>query len=272
MPFPDAPRVLYAINPLDEVVCEFRFPPILKIEAEPPAAFQELIRAEYPNYEFKQNLKLPPGIPQEIVRNFLLDMPIGGQKSHAFSSRDNIWKLTLNRQSLAMTCARYERWELFKERMARPFEALIQLYAPTFLSRLGLRYRDVIRRSRLGLSDVPWGQLLNPWLSGILGAPGMNGSVFGTQTVCGIQLPDEIGRVQLNYGIALEDRPGEDASKTEREEVFLIDSDFSVEHEMELSDAFNRLNSLNRQSSLLFHWSITERLHAALQPVPIPPI
>ena len=40
-PFPDTPRVVYNKNPLFEVLCQLRFPHILRIETEIPAAVPE---------------------------------------------------------------------------------------------------------------------------------------------------------------------------------------------------------------------------------------
>jgi uncharacterized protein (TIGR04255 family) len=263
--------VIYAVNPLDEVICQLRFPPILRIDAEPPAAFQELIRADYPNYELKAGVKLPPGIPSELAQSFAADFPLGGTKSHVFGSRDGVWKLTLNRQAMALTCGAYERWERFKERLAGGFDALMGSFAPAFFSRIGLRYRDVIRRSELGLQDVPWGQLLKPWVSGVLGASGVEAETYGTETVCGLQLPDTIGRVQLRFGIAIEERPADNERK-EREEVFMIDSDFFEEKETEPPHVINRLNAFHEQAGRLFRWCIADRLHDALRPGPVPPL
>ena len=50
MPFPEVKRIIYKKNPLDKVICQLRFPTILKIEKEIPAEFQERIRKEFPNY------------------------------------------------------------------------------------------------------------------------------------------------------------------------------------------------------------------------------
>jgi uncharacterized protein (TIGR04255 family) len=47
MTFPeDSPRVIYGRNPLEQVICQIRFPTILKIDTELPAAFQEQIRSD----------------------------------------------------------------------------------------------------------------------------------------------------------------------------------------------------------------------------------
>ncbi|MCH7755956.1 TIGR04255 family protein, partial [candidate division KSB1 bacterium] len=53
MPFPEVKRVIYKKNPLDRVICQLRFSPILKIDAEIPAEFQDMIRADFPNYSEK---------------------------------------------------------------------------------------------------------------------------------------------------------------------------------------------------------------------------
>src|SRR5713226_162290 len=66
MPFPDSQRVIYDRNPLEEVVCQVKFPPILKIDSAAPAAFQDEIRGTYPL------LQEVPGIlvdlPAEIMK------------------------------------------------------------------------------------------------------------------------------------------------------------------------------------------------------------
>lgn len=61
--FSDSERVHYAKAQLAEVVCQLRFPSILRIAAEEPADFQERIRATYPRYSRiveKQQPKLVP--------------------------------------------------------------------------------------------------------------------------------------------------------------------------------------------------------------------
>jgi uncharacterized protein (TIGR04255 family) len=48
MKFPASQRVKHIRNPLMEVICQVRFPKILRIDAEVPVNFQEEIRSEYP--------------------------------------------------------------------------------------------------------------------------------------------------------------------------------------------------------------------------------
>lgn len=49
--FSNDERVIYAKRQLVEVICQLRFPEILKIDVSEPADFQERIRRDYPQYE-----------------------------------------------------------------------------------------------------------------------------------------------------------------------------------------------------------------------------
>ncbi len=51
--FSNEERMIYAKRQLVEVICQLRFPEILSIDASEPAAFQDRIRREYPQYEKK---------------------------------------------------------------------------------------------------------------------------------------------------------------------------------------------------------------------------
>ena len=51
----DGRRFIYEKNQLVEVICQLRFPAILSIDSETPAAFQEKVRARYPRYAVMTN-------------------------------------------------------------------------------------------------------------------------------------------------------------------------------------------------------------------------
>ena len=77
MPFPDVERVIYNENPLDRVICQLRFAPILKIDTEIPAEFQERIRIDYPNLSETADWSLVAdpnkreGLPDDVVNRTL---------------------------------------------------------------------------------------------------------------------------------------------------------------------------------------------------------
>jgi uncharacterized protein (TIGR04255 family) len=172
-PFPDAPRVIYQLNPLDEVVCRVAFPPILRIDAESPVAFQEDIRNDFPHYQLKTAVSLASSLPASVSHAVGGELSLLGGKSHLFSSPDKTWNLTLSRDGLSLSCRRYERWEQFRHCLERPFQAFMQKYGASFFTHVCLRYRDVIRRSRLELQNAEWSDLIQPWIAGTLGQSGI---------------------------------------------------------------------------------------------------
>ncbi len=132
------------------------------------------------------------------------------------------------------------------------------------MTRLGLRYRDVIYRSRLHLEETPWCELLQLGISGLLGLPDTAPFVRASASNFILDLPEVEAQVQVYAGLAMDART--------KETAFMIDADFFTEQQTELSDVFNRLNTLNRQAGKFFRWCITERLHHAMQPTVVDPL
>jgi uncharacterized protein (TIGR04255 family) len=255
--FPEAPRVIYRKKPSEEVICQLRFPTILRIDAEAPASFQEAIRQDYPSFQEKPNLSLPPGVPPQISRILGANLPFGATKAYEFSSIDTRWTVHLDRDSLAVTTRDYERWEGFKDRFQLPFRALCEVYRPLHFSRIGLRYRDMIRRDKLSLTNVPWRDLLNPHIACEFASAVMSEHI--QQAVHQVVLRNQDGmQIFLQHGIAL---PDSQAMTT-----YFIDSDFFVEKETRIDDALATLDIFNSEARRLFRWCITDRLHDALEP------
>ncbi len=263
-PLPDSPRVVYAKNPLVEVICQVRFPPILKIAAEPPAEFQEKIRAEYPLLTEKQpdSIELPPGLPPVVAQVIRSSLPKGKLAGYEFTSADEKWKVTLTRDFLALSTSAYRRWEDFRKHLERPVKALVEVYAPAFFTRIGLRYQDLIRRSTLNLApDTKWSDLLKPPVAGVLAESELAVAVEEMSGLVLIGFPYFKGKVRVNYGVV------EAADSDER--CFLIDSDFYTEERTNIGDVHDILGYFNRQSGRLFRWCIQDRLHEAMEPVPV---
>ena len=264
MPFPEFARVIYNKNPLDNVVCQLKFPPILKIDSETPSQFQEAIRSTYPRFEATEGpeIQMPKELAKRLPREVLTAMlsHISG-KNYSFTTRDRSWKVNITRNFLALSTAKYERWEDFKERLRIPLESLNQIYGPAFFTRVGLRYQNVIVRSELGIDNHPWSALIQPFVSGVLNETPMCESVITTESKIEIQLADNQSIVRVLHGFV--------ESINNGEICYQIDSDFFTEQEVEVSDAIDKLDYFNRRSRRLFRWFITEALHNAMEPTPI---
>lgn len=261
MPFPKSDRVIYNKNPLTTVVCQLRFPSILKIDSEEPTQFQEAIRTAYPFLEVQEQTKIK--IPSELARQLQGDdLPLShvSGKNYSFISRDKSWKVNLTRNFLALSTTNYERWEDFKERLEAPLNALNQIYVPSFFTRVGLRYQNVIVRSKLGITNVSWSNLIQPYISGVLNESSICDNVVTTENRLEIQLADSQSIVKVFYGFV--------ESVDNGETCYQIDSDFFTDQgiETEVGDAINKFEFFNRRSRRLFRWFITESLQKAMDP------
>lgn len=260
MLFPEVDRVIYEKNPLVEVICQLKFPRILRIDAELPVAFQDEIRATFPIFRQSTTIDIR-NLPQDLACLAGLNTALGvGQPTYEFSSADGTWKATLTSQFLALVTTKYHRWEEFKERLRLPLEALVKIYNPPFFTRLGLRYQDVIKRSSLGLNQVSWCELLQERILGELATPDVEEAAIEVARNLLLQLGEDGHKVRIQHGFA----------KTEQdpEYCYLIDCDFFVELQTEPNYATRVLDRLNKESGRLFRWCIKPRLHDAMGPLP----
>lgn len=261
MPFPDSPRVIYQKNPLTEVICQLSFPTILRIDSEVPARFQEKIREEYPIYQETQGASLKLNFPQELAQVIGNALPLkSGRATYQFLSADRKWRVILTRESLSVSTIEYKKWEDFKRHLEIAFGAFLEEYKPLFFTRIGLRYQDLIQRSKMGLENVGWSELLNPSLAGELSAPEIVDRITHCVNQLTITLDDNGSMVLLNHGLA---------SNENSEVSYIIDSDFLTEEKTEVKNVIERLDYFNKFSGRLFRWCISEKLHNALEPQPI---
>lgn len=259
MPVPHSKRVKYLNNPLEDVTCKLQFPPVLRIDAEMPIAFQERVRREYPLLQTGSSITLPAGVPERVAQAFQHDFPGVPRRSFAFSTSDSSWTLKLAKSEMSLSCRNYDSWESFGQRLAGPLEALVQIYEPSFYTHVCARYRNVIRRHRLGLDGVPWSSLLQSWICGPLGRDELKEEVESLQARCVMRLPGTVGRIDATYGLATEG-PG-------KQSVFLIDTHAYNQEQTGHADVSSLLDMLSRQAGSFFRWCLTDQLHRALGPL-----
>lgn len=255
MPFPPSNREIYTRNPLETVICQLKFPPILRIDAELPATFQERIRGQFPQYRETSAIEFVAEIP-EPLRQFFRGEMAPHRRSFNFASADDVWSCVLTRDSIALETRRYQRWEEFHDRLELPLGALRDIYQPAFYSRVGLRYQNVIKRSRLGLEQVPWHELLRAEIAAELGAPDIRDIVLHTAREAVLAI--EKGFVRVQHGLSQQDESSE--------AVYVIDADFFREERTEISHATGILNSFHETARCLFRWYISDSLHNAMEP------
>jgi uncharacterized protein (TIGR04255 family) len=254
-PLPESERVIYDKASLETVICQFRFPAILKISSGPPADFQEGLRRNYPLFREIPPVDIATGFPAELVNVIGKLLPNQGSKTYEFSSHDGNWQVTLTQESLALTCKTYRRWEEFRELLELPLGLLLKIYEPPFFTRIGLRYRNVITRNNLGLEGVQWHELLSPELAGELHSQ-ISAAIENTGHLIVMKLQGDVAKVTLQHGLG----------NKNNEICYIIDSDFYVNERTGAQNALRILDYFNKQASRLFHWCISDRLHQAMGP------
>lgn len=261
MPFPETPRAIYERNPLTEVICQLRFPTILRIASERPAEFQDRLRDQYPVY--RENRGAAPGMPAEISQ-LLAELPIQvpSEPSYAFEAEDGKRTVNLSREFVAVTERDYRDWESFRGEVERIKTAVEEIYAPPFYDRIGLRYQDVIDREGLDLQGVPWHELVRSPMAGILGGGGddaVREHVREAVATAELEIPEiPGGTVRLQYGLG--------THEGHAEKIYGMDADFYTTERSPTDGVLETLNAFNKHAGNFFRWSITDRLRDALRP------
>lgn len=263
MLFRETERVIYAANPLEQVICQLRFPPILKIQAETPAGFQERIRSVFPQYQEKTEFAaiLPPELVQILNQEEIQSLK-PSQKLHEFASSDGTLAVGLTSGFVSLTSSNYERWESFRDRLILVLDALKDEYNPAHFTRIGLRYRNLIQREVLGLQDAEWSDLLSKNLVRELAIPGLAEYIEDIAHRILMRVAAGPVRVHIQHGLAKNPDTNEIIG-------YGIDSDFFVEGETNVAAAIDQLVEFNQHNRRLFRGCISDRLHNAMGPGPV---
>jgi uncharacterized protein (TIGR04255 family) len=261
MKLPDRQRVIYQHTPLIEVVGQLRFPTILKINDRPPSEFQDKIRFDYPIFQQSQELNFPPEIVALVPQ---IGSLIPQYTNYNFLSENSKWQLSLNQDNLTLSTVEYKRYEEFKEKLIEAVNFFEELYNPPFYIRLGLRYKDLILRSKLKINDRPWSQLISPQVASELHSSELSSSI--RYLVKNLVIELEKGQVNFNHGLVR----SQDQSKPNFQEIgYLFDADLFLEEKITKGEIWNVFDNFNHTEGKLFRWSITDELHAAMGPQPI---
>lgn len=263
MLFSDAERCHYDRPVTHEVICQLRFPTILSIDNREPADFQERIRARFPRYGVRR--EAPP--PQVIQHGGGAAPEVKSAPAianYAFVSEDTLWKLNLTKDFIALSTLRYAGWEDFAAKLDQTLAAFIQIYQPAFFERIGLRYRNIVSRSALGLEERPWRELIRPAYLGPLAEEDVD-----EQTVQKSAVEMELSlsgschaRVHAEPVRLKSPKTGE----PEGEQKFILDIDLSMRGSLSAQLAAGALETLHGHSTGVFRGAITDALHDAMCP------
>lgn len=260
MNFPESERVIYRRNPLVEVVCQLRFPPILKISHQEPVEFQDEIRSQYPLLETSK-VSLPVEL-LNIAQQLNVTLPL--DTSYNFKSEDKRWSLSITKDFISLATSSYERYEQFKERFEIALKVFEKIYSPSFYTRLGLRYQDLILRSKLEVTNKQWSELIARHIASELHDPDFSSSIQAIMKSLILEIDN--GSITLRHGLVKVGSPPDSQEET----AYLLDADFYTDQKIGRDEnVCNIMDQFNRTAGNLFRWSITDTLHHAMQPQPV---
>lgn len=257
--FSNESRMIYEKRQLVEVICQLRYPEILKIDAEAPAAFQERIRRDYPQYEKKVE-QLPPRLADGKP------VPQGTVNNYQFISESGQWKVSLTKGFIALSTYGYTRWEEFAQRLDKILAAFIETYHPSWFTRVGLRYVNAFRREALGLEDCLWKELITPGYLGLMADEDAQETAFlKDEQTATLQMPGG-AKANVKCGPGLLRKVNNRTRETTEEKVFMLDLDLFMDSKLELGHAVPALNIVHENAGSLFRAAITETLSDAMEP------
>jgi uncharacterized protein (TIGR04255 family) len=180
-------------------------------------------------------------------------------KNYRFTSTDEKRELSLCRSSMALVFTDYVRWEEFAHTLERPTTVLFAHYKPSFITRIGLRYIDVFKKSVLGFDkDYPWNRLLKAHVIGPLASVDVCDNIEAMDCTYEIKLKDSLGTARVKLLTVL------DAETQEK--CLMLDSDFYIHGNFPEAGIRSELDILHSKAHRLMRWCITDELHKALVP------
>jgi uncharacterized protein (TIGR04255 family) len=249
--FPSEPDIPLKNAPLVEVVCQVRFPPILRINNEEPSEFQEEIRDQFPKIEIEQG--------------FLLSVPVPGsggtpsaeaksKKTYRFRTRDEGSTVSLASDFYALSTTQYTHWRDFSDGLELVQEAVLKVYRPSYATRIGLRFINHLTPENTGGQDLEHIlTILNPGLIGYI-----QSNVWSTpvEAQSRLSLADEDARLNLRTGYDNKDDPP----------FFLLDFDYFEEGELYLSDLIEICNRYHDVIYRAFRWCFPDENLSVFEP------
>lgn len=248
--FVEHPDVIFKRAPLTAVLSQVRFSPILALLTEAGATgFQALMRDEYPNFE--KSLEANVALSDSSVK-VERRAPV-----FRFSSADNLWRVSLAVDFVALETPSYTNFEEFLQRMAAALDAVHRTLRPSASVRIGLRKVNEVHLES-GAEHHRWREVVNPELLGAVGHAAF--PVSPDFAFCELRFPDQGNVLAVRHGLH-PDKP----------DTYVIDQDYFSERPYEVDAALELTRLLQHFSdgmTSFFHWALTEQFKQSLGPTP----
>ncbi len=238
--FPAVEEVPLVIPPLDEVVCQVRFPPILKINNEEPVELQELIRNYFPEFEKRHAFQFQLPLAGNPLPPSAENRPI----TFIFTDEEKKVQATLSPSFYAVSTKRYRGWQNFLSVLQVVHSAVMDTYRPAYATRVGLRY---VNRLTTENTEATTRQeifdLVRDELTTMLRGPVWD---YADEMIGVVNFADSPAQLNLRFGYEVsEDVP-----------AFLLDFDYFEEGQIDLSEVMARCGRYHDVIYRAFRWVV----------------
>lgn len=226
--------VAYKRSYLKLAVCELRFPTLFALEEQrPPHSMHQLLRKAYPIYNRMSEVMV--GLGNSSTSNGL----------HSFKSSSGNWTITLKTSSVAIETTTYPGFEGMQERIRQMLDAVVPVIDTDTLTRVGLRYVNVIR---------PEGLEMGAWINPALVGPLMTGRFTGIGEYSGrLVMQMEDGGCNFNHGVQID--PAKQQLNKEALPDYVVDVD-AYRNNVSLQDVNLAVTRAHDQARALFDWAL----------------
>jgi uncharacterized protein (TIGR04255 family) len=249
--FPQKAEIRLSNPPLNEVVCQVKFPPVLRIGKESPSDLQEKVRERFPQLEVEQAVQVQvPGIGSQGAPTVHSPAPV-----YRFKSPEGETSISLAIDFLAVSTTHYSHWDSFLEDLRFAWAAVQAVYKPPYLTRVGLRYVNQFGYANTGSSSVA--ELISFFATELT-----------TQLRCDAWSDPDSMTLQLlltqnGTQLALRTAFGRD----EGGPSMILDLDCFVEGRTSVESLWPRLTNFHENIYAAFRWSVSDDKLAAFSPL-----
>lgn len=235
-------------NPLEAVICELRFHPILRVD-ERISDFQEEVRATFPVYE--------AGEGREVALEPGGNVNVRSLSQHQFKTEDGASLIVLKHKALAIECRQHSDHKTFMELVRVALSAFERTVGSATPTRLGLRYINAISKKAIENNAgraLTWNDIVQPEF---IGLPNGLVDLENTHFMNQINSPIDNGGMTVRYGI----EKSEDGSK------FRLDMDRYSEGSFDLATTEDLLERFHEHIHRLFLSAVGSELEKWMRPL-----
>lgn len=241
--FPEVVEVPLARPPLTEVICQVRYPSILRITTEDPADFQERIRHRYPEFQKKHTYQFQLPVPGNPASPSAELQPI----SFLFTNPNEQVQVALSPSFYAVSSMTYGGWQNFLKDINLVHESVTEIYEPAYSTRIGLRYINRLTTTNTGVkSPEELLKLIRDELTTTLRGPVWENTA---EMVGVINFENHPAQLNLRYGYEVDDSTP----------TFLIDIDYFEEGHVNFTEVLLRYDHFHESIYRAFRWVVTDK-------------